>query len=1407
MRQHSLFPFLALVAAARRKVSLRPLAGRAGLALLLVASVAGEAPAQCVNGSDYTDCVGTVNNSASIGTGQPGLDDDWTVMIGDGVTPTLVTQDGNTVISLYDDANITIRSQAVVQGDHPNTHTGGHFGSGPNVIEFNSHSTVTIEAGGAARQLGGTIDGEAVNAHGFGNSIINHGTIYSRNGAAMWFQDVRTSPSDAERNTVVNYGTIATGKGDGYNVFGSSRHAAGPGLVFNNYGTVKGSLKFGNGNDSLLFGPGSVITGNVDGGGGSNDLTLDANLGESATLSGSVRNFSSITKIGEGAWAILGQVPASTDDPHPSSPYTGTLKGVDSLAVANGSLALVGANPDFTGTVRIEAPGRLYVQAQGVNAAASMENDGALIFDQAFDDAYTGSAITGGGRVVKVGVAALVMSPKAENTYSGGTLIREGALVVDKDSDLGDASGGLGFGSDAALGNTNGTLRFASGFDLSAGRAVELRDGGGTVDTQGFNTGIAQTIGGTGALTKTGSGTLTLSGVNGYVGGTILEQGVLGVNADSALGAGGSRLVMYDAVTLRLDGSVASLRPVTLAGGPTAKMTIDTQGNDGVFAGRVDGLGGLVKSGSGLLALYGNNLYQGGTLAQAGTLAVNSDAALGGLTGPLDLWNGTTLRLDGNTDMRSRTLTLGGGNAASPAVTIDTQNFTGVIRQNIGQNIGQNGGPTRLDKTGTGVLALYGENAYGGGTWVRNGTAAIRSVAGLGGGATQLGDHENAAQEGSGSTAGALRADADLEFGAGRAVYLNQGGGIIDTNGYAVTMAENTLRDGATGGPADQPGRDLRKAGARALTLLNNQYYSGRTFIDQGDLRLDAVDPGPPTSNSRGLLNTTELTIAAGARLEGQGVVGNALNAQIGDPLAPAVGPADFATVVNNGVIAPGLERFHNSFDDAISQFVPLTLAGNYRAGKGAVVEIHTELLDDASRHGTLTISGVIDPASDPAGTGIRVIHQGGDGATTNRGIEIIRLLGEGSGADQAELIRQLDENFHLISDFRTAGGQNAVVAGAYTYVLESDVDWYGDSLSQGGLFLRNCRNPDGSRVLNPATPLYESYLMILGSLNRPPTLEQRVGHRLWLNGPGPEAGGSEAAAQTDRRPGRDGSGGLWMRMEGSTGRYKPKLGSGGNASYDLHFGRMNLGLDAPLYENDGGSRLVAGLNGNISRAKADIEAAPGNGDVSATGYGLGAALTWYDRSGFYADLQARHTWFDSDISSSSITSASYQVEGNDAKGYAFSLELGRIFNLDPRWSLTPQAQLTYSHVEFDAFTDSQNSAISNKKPYESLDGRLGLALNYERSYRDASGATRRNKLYFLGNAYHEFKGKSAVGISGVTYQSELSATWLGLGIGGSHNWSDDRFSVYGEAGARSSTRKFGDEYELTGEVGLRIAF
>ena len=81
----------------------------------------------------------------------------------------------------------------------------------------------------------------------------------------------------------------------------------------------------------------------------------------------------------------------------------------------------------------------------------------------------------------------------------------------------------------------------------------------GTIDTQSFNSTIAQNISGAGSLTKLGSGTLTLNGTNGYTGGTNVNAGTLvvgdGSNSLAAL-AGGGLVTSHRRATLGGYGSV-----------------------------------------------------------------------------------------------------------------------------------------------------------------------------------------------------------------------------------------------------------------------------------------------------------------------------------------------------------------------------------------------------------------------------------------------------------------------------------------------------------------------------------------------------------------------------------------------------------------------------------------------------------------------------------------------------------------------------------------------------------------------------------------------------------------------------------------------------------------------------------
>ncbi|MGU3401714.1 autotransporter outer membrane beta-barrel domain-containing protein, partial [Brucellaceae bacterium D45D] len=95
-------------------------------------------------------------------------------------------------------------------------------------------------------------------------------------------------------------------------------------------------------------------------------------------------------------------------------------------------------------------------------------------------------------------------------------------------------------------------------------------------------------------------------------------------------------------------------------------------------------------------------------------------------------------------------------------------------------------------------------------------------------------------------------------------------------------------------------------------------------------------------------------------------------------------------------------------------------------------------------------------------------------------------------------------------------------------------------------------------------------------------------------------------------------------------------------------------------------------------------------------------------------------------------------ADGNDGFGYALSVEGGKRIAIDPVWSVTPQAQLVYSSVDFDDFTDTFGSRISLDRG-DSLQGRLGLTLDHESSWQNANGQLDRAHVYGIANLYYEF--------------------------------------------------------------------
>ncbi|MBW8721766.1 MAG: autotransporter-associated beta strand repeat-containing protein [Polaromonas sp.] len=264
---------------------------------------------------------------------------------------------------------------------------------------------------------------------------------------------------------------------------------------------------------------------------------------------------------------------------------------------------------------------------------------------------------------------------------NGASLTIAGGLSIDGNTVAGGAAGnvtaraGQGYGAGIYLQGTSAQLTFtpASGAQTVGDVITDQNNSGG--GTNGVGIGI----------TKTGAGTLILSGANTYSGGTNLDAGTLSVSSDNKLGDATGALTFNGGI-LQNTSTFTTTRDIHLTG----NGTFQTDGHL-TAGGMIDGTGGLTKTGAFALNLLADNTYSGGTTITSGTVQVGD----GGTTGSLG-----TGAVTNNSSLMFRR----------------SDSFT------VGNQISGTG---RIDKFGSGTLTLTGDNTYSGATVIQDGTVQV----------------------------------------------------------------------------------------------------------------------------------------------------------------------------------------------------------------------------------------------------------------------------------------------------------------------------------------------------------------------------------------------------------------------------------------------------------------------------------------------------------------------------------------------------------------------------------------------------------------------------------------------------------------------------------------------------------
>ncbi|MDQ0012214.1 outer membrane autotransporter protein [Variovorax boronicumulans] len=492
--------------------------------------------------------------------------------------------------------NVNLTSGLIVQGGNSFT-LGGTVSGGGGLIK-NGAGTLTLTginnfSGGFALNDGGVTLGNA-SALGSGLFLVSGnvdlnttftGTLNNlvQLNGALTLDGTGTltfgAPISGGGSLTVNGSNLALAASNTYG--GGTTMGGGRLDVGSNTALGTGDLTI-NGASVLTGAAGVVLANNVV---LNNTLNFGAGgSGGALTLNGAISGTGGISLAGAPGLTLNG-----------ASTFTGGFNlGAGALTVGNDK-AMGQAGVTVSGPSSIES-----------NKSVSLANDfrlNARLTAGGSNDLALNGSLTGLGLLRKTGTGRLTLG--GASTFSGGVDLQGGALRVGTNTSLG--LGALTVNGNAAL-DASADVNLANEVVLNAGLDI-----GGANDIA-----LGGSISGTGPLSYSGSGTLTLANANFWTGGTTLKSGTLNVGDNFALGQGALAVTGNANLRANVPGTVLG-NALTLGAGTT--LNVDGS-NPLALIGTIDGGGALALSGPGAVVLAGANTYSGGTTVSGTTLGV-----------------------------------------------------------------------------------------------------------------------------------------------------------------------------------------------------------------------------------------------------------------------------------------------------------------------------------------------------------------------------------------------------------------------------------------------------------------------------------------------------------------------------------------------------------------------------------------------------------------------------------------------------------------------------------------------------------------------------------------------------------------------------------------------------------------